>query len=295
MSVIASCGQGPAAKSRGWQGAADHDPGLEYLYIDGQQAGLSDRQIEAVRQFSALRWFDVVHYPGIDAGQANRYNQLQQPWYFEGARALLGSEREQYFDDYKFNLRPATDNRPYFFHFLKWRTLPEILSLRGQGGLPLVESGYLILFLGHPLYAVAVVLAAFLVFAGLGSAMSARWPTIRPVGGIVFIALIYLFALPPLLQALIYLHEVAKVLISCALIAPLAFLMGLPFPQDLDRVARNSVSLIPWAWGINGCASVLAAIFATVLAIHAGFVVVVLVALALYILASMSLPATAGD
>ena len=122
-----------------------------------------------------------------------------------------------------------------------------------------------------------------------------RWPIRRPVVGIVFIALIYLLVLPPLLQAMIHLHELAKVFISGALIAPLAFLMGMPFPLGLDWLARKSAGLIPWAWGINGCASVMAAILATVLAIHVGFVVVVLVALALYILASMSLPADAGQ
>ena len=343
------------------------DPGQQMVMIRGWNTStllLSNRvfsagQIERLREFSSQRWFDLIHFPGIEAGEANRYNQLQQPWYFDAAQALLGADRDRFYEQYKFNVRPATDNRPYFFNFLKWRTLPEILALRGQGGLPLMEQGYLILivtlaqaalaslvlillplwlgkntakevnggevsgsrwrvalyfftigvsfmlieiafiqkfilFLNHPLYAVAVVLSAFLVFAGLGSAMSERLhtPVSRPVAGIVTICLAYLFLLPPLFQWSMPLNDVSKIMLSTVLIAPLAFLMGMPFPLGLSRVARDSATLIPWAWGVNGCASVLSAIFATILAIHAGFVVVVLLAVVLYMLAAMTLPGT---
>jgi hypothetical protein len=335
------------------------EPGRQMLMIRGWNTStllvsnrmFSTAQIEHVREFASRRWFDLVHFPGIKAGDANRYNQLQQPWYFNAIRALLGADKEHFFENYKFNVRPATDNRPYFFHFMKWRTLPEILALRGQGGLPLMEQGYpvliaslvqatlaslvlvllplwlwkkkgrvvsggiwrvvvyffaigisfilieiafiqkFILFLGHPLYAVAVVLGAFLVFAGLGSAVSGhfdgRTPISRVVAGICFITLIYLFVLPPLFQWLMPLPDGARVLISTGLISPLAFLMGMPFPLGLSRVARHSAAVVPWAWGINGCASVLSAIFATILAIHAGFVVVLLLAIALYVLAAV--------
>ena len=75
---------------------------------------------------------------------------------------------------------------------------------------------------------------------------------------------------------------------STALIAPLAFCMGMPFPLGLSRLAQHSSSLIAWVWGINGCASVMSAIFATILAIHAGFIIVVLLAVALYLLAVMT-------
>ena len=47
--------------------------------------------------------------------------------------------------DYKFHIAPATDDKPHFFHFFKWRSLPELLSLKEQGGLPLLEWGYPVL------------------------------------------------------------------------------------------------------------------------------------------------------
>ena len=65
--------------------------------------------------------------------------------------------------------------------------------------------------------------------------------------------------------------------------------MGMPFPLGLAQVAKQAPDLIPWAWGINGCASVLSAILATILAIHFGFTVVVGLALALYGLAAAML------
>jgi spermidine synthase len=157
------------------------------------------------------------------------------------------------------------------------------------------------LFLSHPLYAVAVVLCAFLVFAGLGSGYSERLverqraravtgPWLPPIGlavlGIVASAGGYMVLLPLLFDWLLPLPQAAKVLISILLIAPLAFCMGMPFPLGLKRVSDEWPSLVPWAWGINGCASVMSAILATLLAIHFGFTVVVALALAFYALAA---------
>ena len=75
-----------------------------------------------------------------------------------------------------------------------------------------------------------------------------------------------------------------------ALIAPLAFAMGMPFPLGLASVAAQDETLLPWAWGVNGFASVVAAILATVLAIHLGFNAVVLLALLLYGAAALVFP-----
>jgi hypothetical protein len=66
--------------------------------------------------------------------------------------------------------------------------------------------------------------------------------------------------------------------------------MGLPFPLALDRLARDTPELIPWAWGVNGCASVISAVLATLLAIQFGFHAVILSAIALYAIAALALP-----
>ncbi|HXH01699.1 MAG TPA: SAM-dependent methyltransferase [Candidatus Competibacteraceae bacterium] len=303
-------------------------------------------EIEALRAFCRERAFDPAWYPGMSETEANRHNILDRPWFFEGARALLGAEREAFIGRYKFDIAPTTDDRPYFFQFFKWQALPEILALGGRRGMPLLEWGYLVLvatlvqavlaslllillplrltagqgigrgrvviyfaaiglgfmflemafiqrfiqFLHHPLYAAAVVLTAFLLFAGLGSACSGRLPAGKgiplAVGGILALGFLYLFALGPLFAALAGLPVALKVVLSLALIAPLAFCMGMPFPLALTRLGTAAPSLMPWAYGVNGCSSVIAAVLAPLLAIHFGFGLVVLTALGLYALAA---------
>ncbi len=83
------------------------------------------------------------------------------------------------------------------------------------------------------------------------------------------------------------LPDLARIATSIALIAPLAFAMGMPFPLGLSRLATRDKALIPWAWGINACASVIAAVLATVLAIHLGFSAVIVLAVLLYAVAAV--------
>lgn len=78
--------------------------------------------------------------------------------------------------------------------------------------------------------------------------------------------------------------------LSVLLIAPLAFAMGMPFPLGLASVAARTPVLVPWAWAVNGFASVVAAILATVLAIHWGFNVVLILATVLYLTAALNFP-----
>ena len=82
-----------------------------------------------------------------------------------------------------------------------------------------------------------------------------------------------------------------KLPLSATLIAPLAFAMGIPFPTALARLAVIAPEQVPWAWAVNGCASVLSAVLATLLAIHLGFNAVVALAVGCYAVALASFPA----
>ena len=86
------------------------------------------------------------------------------------------------------------------------------------------------------------------------------------------------------------LPDALPIVISAVLIAPMAFFMGMPFPLGLARVQASDARLVPWAWAINGCASVTGAVLATLLAIHLGFTAVVVVALMLYGVAAAARP-----
>ena len=147
-----------------------------------------------------------------------------------------------------------------------------------------------ILFLHHPIYAIAVTLTAFLIFAGAGSywsgillrSLTGSKILLYAIGGIILLSLVYLLLLDSLLAILVSLPIVLKMLITALLIAPLAICMGMPFPLALANLVRHASHYIPWAWGINGCASVISAVLASVLAIHFGFSTVILLAVILY-------------
>jgi hypothetical protein len=133
------------------------------------------------------------------------------------------------------------------------------------------------LFLGHPVYAATSVLAAFLVFAGLGSLWAQRRSDVLhhrrlsiAVGTILLFTLLYLLFLPGWLEALAGLPIALRIAIVLIFLAPLAFAMGIPFPTGLRNLGTASPQLIPWAWGINGCASVISAAAAPLLAVEVG-------------------------
>ena len=323
------------------------------------RAPLSGGQVAAVRSFARARAFDLVHVPGMEADEANRINVMERPWFHEAAMRLLGPEREDFIRDYKFDIRPATDDRPYLWSFFRWAHAPEILALSREGGIGLLAIGYLALpaalvqaavasaalillplllvrrrsggarggarrgaalagffalglaflmmeiafisrftvILSHPLHALVVVLAAFLVFAGVGSWLAGRRESAgegpgslaRPAAGIVVLAAACLAALPHLTSALLGAAPHVKIAATVALVAPIATLMGMPFPRALARLRRLDPDLVPWAWGVNGCASVIGAVLATGLAVHLGQTFVITCAALLYAAAALAL------
>jgi len=155
-----------------------------------------------------------------------------------------------------------------------------------------------ILILHHPLYAAALVISSFLLFAGLGSLYSqslagqkqSRNILRLAVSAITILGLGLLLFFNYLPDVIISLNYWLKALLSLALIAPLAFFMGMPFPLAVSVLSKKHENLIPWAWAVNGCASVISAVLATLLAIQFGFSVVIILALILYIVAAVSFP-----
>ena len=336
------------------------DPRRHLLFIRGMMtatllikaAPFSPAEIEAAKKFCASRSFDLCYYAGMTSDEANIYDKLSEPLLYNAAKKILSPDREDFYRRYAFYIRPATDDRPYFFHFFKWSALPHLASL-GRAGMTLADWGYLILvatlaqaalvsgvliilplaflprgkgvtrvkwrtffyflsiglgfmfiemayiqkfiiFLAHPTYAIAVVVAGFLLFSGLGSFTSGRLERKRPGAVVVAVVAILVIALFNWWLLEIVFHfflgqsDIVKIGISLAAIAPLAFFMGMPFPANLTRLAAAEPGLVPWAWGINGFASVLAAVLAIMLAISLGFRGVVILAVIFYFLAAAS-------
>lgn len=138
------------------------------------------------------------------------------------------------------------------------------------------------LFLGSPVQAVAVVLAVLLVSAGAGSWAAGKMaqrpgPWTGLFTAVAALAVLYAFFLPPVFRSLLGLPALGRGIAAVVLLAPLGFLLGIPFPAGLKRLEeKGGGSLIPWAWAANGCASVIGPIVATILGMEAGFTAVLL-------------------
>lgn len=146
-----------------------------------------------------------------------------------------------------------------------------------------------VLFLGHPTYSLSIVLFSFLLFSGFGSFFGQRFEKtpLRGIGlAVVFIAVLlvlYHFILPVVFEYGLKFSTPLRMVISVILLAPLGFFMGMPFPLGIRVVDQRSPDLIPWAFGINGGASVVSSVVSIVLAMGGGFSVVFLVAGLLYL------------
>ncbi|MET3928538.1 spermidine synthase [Lysobacter sp. OAE881] len=315
--------------------------------------------VAALTRFAERRGFDVVHAPGARADAQERFHQLDPPTLYDGVQALLSPQSREYVRAYQFDIEPVSDDRPYFGHFFRWRSLPELWRLRAQGGAVLLDSGYLVLvatlvqavvlalvlvllplralgsgdrgsshsrlrigayfvslglafllieiamlsrltlLLGHPWIAANVGLAAMLLCAGLGSLHAQRWVSASGVDDAalasrmawavraIVLGLAWQFVVLVAAHAMTSSWPLAwRAFVGFIGIAPLAFAMGMPFPLGLARLSRSAPAFVPWAWGLNGCASVVAAILALLLAIEVGLRATLVIALALYVFAA---------
>ena len=303
---------------------------------------LQQGEINHVRSFCETMMFDPAILPGLRAEERAIFNQFQDNRFFEYLDKIISTDRKTFYRDYDFNIRPATDNKPYFSQFIKWENLNRLARFFGNRSIPFFELGYLIvivtfiqifiaslililiplfklswkgknklevilyfsgiglgymfveivfiqrfiLYFGNPVYAASAVITSLLIFSGLGSNASAnlakgnRLQVIFTL--IVLILLLYSFLLTPVLRETIHLPLFHKIFIVLVLIAPLAFFMGMPFPQGLSSLSKINPQVIPWAWGINGCVSVFSTALATIIAVEMGFTWVMLLAALAY-------------
>jgi len=319
---------------------------------------LRAERIDRLRQESERLGMDVVWYPGIRQEDTNRFAVRPSPpdqrydYLHHAAVQILSDRRDGFYDEWAFTVRPATDDRPYFFDFWKWRCLPLLRRAYGPGWLASTELGYLALvaaagesvvvaavlillplawlrggakaaggraavltyfvclglaylllemaliswftrFVGDPVYSAAVVLTGFMVFSGVGSLLSQRstWPAARLIAGcalgICILCVGYLMGLNWLFGLAGGVPSTVRVVMCLVLVAPLAGAMGVPFPQGLTMLGRGREALVPWAWGINGFASVTGTSLAVLLATSLGFGVVLAAAVGLYVVAAL--------
>jgi hypothetical protein len=309
------------------------------------KTALQENEIKSIRSFCEEMMFDPAILPQLSREERNQYNQFQDDLFFDYVDKIISSERETFYEDYDFNIKPSSDNRPYFSQYIKWRNLERLAQSFGNRAIPYFEIGYLlviitliqisiasfilvllplfkirwrgkgktgiilyfggiglgymfvemvfiqrfILYFGNPVYAASAVITSLLFFSGLGSYHSNYFTLdkrrlLMIFMLIVFMLFAYSFMLTPVLQQTVHLSLFLKLSNVFLIIAPLAFCMGIPFPAGLSQISKTNSAWIPWAWGINGCVSVISTALATIVAVEMGFTWVMLFAAFAYCL-----------
>ncbi len=310
---------------------------------------LSKMEIAKVILFCEEHNFDPVLLPGITANERVQFNTMEDETFFYDLDGMFSFQREKIIHDYDFNIRSATDNKPYFFQFLRWKKFPDLVKTMGGKSTVFLELGYLItavtfiqviilallfiilplfrlgfkggnkswvvtyfvalgfgymfleivfikyfvLYLGHPIYSVATVISVMLISSGIGSYYSSRYKTYRVTllkitGLIAILILLYTFVIGVFLSSTVGLPMIMKILLTIAIIGLPSFFMGMPFPIGLKIVNDDKKSNVPWAWGINGCVSVISTSLAVIIAVEMGFIAVMLFAALAYSIAFLS-------
>jgi hypothetical protein len=113
------------------------------MLIVAKREPFTGREIGAIRAFARERRFDLVSLPGLERNEANRFNVLRHDRYFPAFRGVL-ADPETFARRYEYDVAPATDDRPFFFHFFKWEQTPDVLQLLGKTWQPFGGAGYLI-------------------------------------------------------------------------------------------------------------------------------------------------------
>src|SRR5437763_2740105 len=140
------------------------------------------------------------------------------------------------------------------------------------------------LFLGQPVYTFAVVLAALLIFTGLGSALADRFgasirKNLRVIIPLILLTLlITAFLTPFIFNAALGWSLLSRVIISVLILMPLGLLLGMPFPSGLRIIGEEAPALVPWAWGVNGVFTLIGTVGALILGMAFGFKAVLVVA-----------------
>ncbi len=315
-----------------------------------KKSALTAEDIRRVKTFAREKRFDLVYYPGIKPEESNVHIKMPNNEYAGAFQRLMNKEtREKFMDDYLFDIRPVSDDKPFFHYYLKAKNLRAIYTMMGEKWQYFIEEGYLLpvllvqalvistvlvllplitlnrratvrttgphplralsyfallgigylffelafiqnmmLSLENPSYAASTVISSVLISSGLGSLLSLRFTSLKnPFVLLILagVAVAYSLLLPGITAAISHNPLPVRIIFCFVLLMPAGILMGIPFPLGISHLHSASPRLIPWAWAVNGCFSVLAPILAVMLALTAGFRMVFFTGAAMYLIA----------
>jgi MFS family permease len=132
----------------------------------------------------------------------------------------------------------------------------------------------MILGLENPSSAASTVIASVLIGSGIGSALGGRIRSMRSPRILLVLAgtvLLYSLLLPDIIAVMSPQPLMMKTILSFIIVMPAGVLMGIPFPLGISVIGSTAPHLVPWAWAVNGCFSVIAPILAIILALSTGY------------------------
>ncbi|UCG53241.1 MAG: hypothetical protein JSW58_06720 [Candidatus Latescibacterota bacterium] len=134
----------------------------------------------------------------------------------------------------------------------------------------------LTIFLGHPVYALGILLFTLIASTGIGSLLSERLSLTRLPGLIIYplltaVCIVGLrFLLSVVISNMITSAIMTKILLSVVLIFPMGILMGLFFPTGMRLAKSVCAGETPWYWALNGILGVLCSALAVLFSIFIG-------------------------
>jgi len=146
---------------------------------------------------------------------------------------------------------------------------------------------HLTLLLGHPIFTLSVLLFTLLASGGVGSAVSRKVVPRSACLAVAALGSVEAVVLPRLVPLLMPLPLAARVAIAIVVIAPLGFVMGMPFPRGLQSTGRGPLPSPPFYWGLNGIMSVVGSVTTVFVALTLGFQAAMLVGCACYVMAAL--------
>ncbi|MEW5941401.1 MAG: hypothetical protein AB1750_17180, partial [Chloroflexota bacterium] len=118
-------------------------------------------ELASIRAFLAERAFDLTYAPNVRLDETNQYNILPESKYYETYLSLLNSNpRETFYENYDYDVRPPTDDHPFFGHYFKWAQAPQVIAEFGKAWQPFGGAGYFVIV---ALLILAIILAAALI------------------------------------------------------------------------------------------------------------------------------------
>ena len=158
----------------------------------------------------------------------------------------------------------------------------------GFMGIEITSLQMFTVFLGAPVYSMAITLASLLAATGLGALWAGRRDSpadllVRnAVIGIALWVVATAFLLDPLLELGIGLPLVARAFLVAGWLLPVGLVLGVPMPTAIRALSAETPALVPWAWGANACASVLASLAVVLVSMQIGFTATLFVTAAIY-------------